>query len=190
MNNELYHHGILGQKWGIRRYQPYPDGSTSKGKYVGKPVSKREGPSRREQRRAARVEKANAKRQAVEELREEKKKYKEMDKQLDAHRKYLSRVIKYRSIMSPEELNSVISHIRLEQTVMDLTSDKSKMSAGREFFNKTIGSASGKVLETVATAAGKAGIAVAADKLGTSVESESASKFWKNFSIGVENKKK
>lgn len=26
MNNELYHHGIKGQKWGIRRYQN-PDGS-------------------------------------------------------------------------------------------------------------------------------------------------------------------
>lgn len=25
--NELYHHGIKGQKWGIRRYQPYPKGS-------------------------------------------------------------------------------------------------------------------------------------------------------------------
>lgn len=26
MNNELYHHGILGQKWGVRRFQN-PDGS-------------------------------------------------------------------------------------------------------------------------------------------------------------------
>lgn len=32
MANELYHHGILGQKWGIRRYQN-PDGTyTEEGK--------------------------------------------------------------------------------------------------------------------------------------------------------------
>lgn len=31
MNNELQHHGIQGQKWGIRRFQPYPSGQRVKG---------------------------------------------------------------------------------------------------------------------------------------------------------------
>lgn len=31
--NELYHHGVLGMHWGIRRYQPYPKGMT--GRYLG-----------------------------------------------------------------------------------------------------------------------------------------------------------
>lgn len=35
MDCELKHYGIKGMHWGIRRFQPYPDGS-GKGKFVGK----------------------------------------------------------------------------------------------------------------------------------------------------------
>ena len=57
MNNELYHHGILGQRWGHRNGPPYPLGSSVS---TGKRLKKQTIGERRAERRQAKAEEKSA----------------------------------------------------------------------------------------------------------------------------------
>ena len=53
---ELYHYGIMGMHWGVRRYQPYPGDYHGDGKYTGR--------TNRQVKRTQRMAKKDAKRYA------------------------------------------------------------------------------------------------------------------------------
>lgn len=84
----LEHHGILGMKWGVRRYQPYPDSYSGDGKFVGKKSA------RAERRQARHVAKTNTRiKNAVDTGNKKKlKKYKDEMSPEEYEKKYAETV--------------------------------------------------------------------------------------------------
>lgn len=141
--NELYHHGILGQKWGVRRYQNKDGSLTAAGKrkygtkanfekvMAAKKRAKKAATDdkiryQQNQRTQAEIDKYNTKAQkSVDDYTGKTKSDKKLKKNLKKQQMLEEpekTVQKKKSIeeMSDEEIAQAISRIRLENTLKDL----------------------------------------------------------------------
>lgn len=167
---ELYHHGILGQKWGARNGPPYPLGegehsAAEKRKNGGllKRMRDRRLAKKRKKKRAQALEKARAARKANLEAKKRKEEH-DANKQKVLQSGKASEVMKYKGEMTNQELQQVLSRLDMEQRLGQYSAkevksgmDKveaviGKVSKGIDIADKTLSSynKAAKIINSVA----------------------------------------
>lgn len=128
-DNELYHHGVQGMKWGFRRYQNEDGSLTDLGRQHYGYGLKEKVRSIKEARHKKIAAKKRAK--ALEKARKARAAKAEYDK---AKKKALEtgtadEVAKYINSLSPEEKQAAISRLRLDRDLNQLASDAARVKA-------------------------------------------------------------
>lgn len=128
-DGELYHHGVLGQKWGVRRFQNKDGSLTDAGK---KRISRKQKKAL-EKARKAKHDKAEAAKKAKQEQEDFEKNKKRVLESGSA-----AEVLKYKGKLTNQELQQAVTRINMERQLSEISSKETKSGLDRvdSFMNK------------------------------------------------------
>lgn len=143
-SNTLNHHGIKGQKWGIRRYQNKDGTLTAAGRKrydeEMERLKKEEKILKNKQRTKAQLDKLEAKRKEIEEQKKTmdgKKQTETTEREIPAENVRKSVGKKKIKDMSDAELKAIVDRLDLERKYKDaMANSGSKVEDGRNFVQK------------------------------------------------------
>ena len=184
-NGELYHHGIKGQRWGVRRYQNKDGTLTAAGKKRYAEDAKSKGYNQQDEdgvyyrgggkKGKGNVEKynPNANRYAIEDAQAAKRVLDETSTGLNRAKNISSRELRKASKnkmdlsnMTDQEMRDAINRANLERQYNDMFAEPSKSAKNRERVDRFLEVAGDVVVMTGSVVGIAVGIMELKDKLG------------------------